>query len=91
MRYLSHFQLSSEVASMKKISDQVEQQVDSKVQQVKNENEQVLSDFHEELELITTRVSTNVSAIDNFSKQVQGLRSEIVKQIEQQVIISFIH
>eukprot|EP01119_Soliformovum_irregulare_P017049 TRINITY_DN501_c0_g1_i3.p1 TRINITY_DN501_c0_g1~~TRINITY_DN501_c0_g1_i3.p1 ORF type:complete len:130 (+),score=46.29 TRINITY_DN501_c0_g1_i3:166-555(+) len=45
--------------------------------ELKRENEKILSDLHEEIQLVNTRVSNTVNVLEAYTKQISSLRGEI--------------
>ncbi len=48
--------------------------------QSKQSTEATLNDLHQQIQLVNTRVKTNVQAIDNFSSKIDHVKSDLADQ-----------
>jgi len=50
------------------------------IKQLKEGNEGAINDLHQQIQLVNTRVKTNVQAIDNYNKQMEQVKQDMVER-----------
>lgn len=77
--------LSKSLDSIKTSSadtSQIERQISLRFEDAKKDNERVLSDLHEEIQLVNTRVSNTVNVLEAYTKQLSLLRNEVETKLK---------